>query len=781
MAYRTTPTNPTLAIYTAKPPRIQESAGYGSYFDLRTEWERGYLYVTPTNAVTTYGAKNLPEPLSGAALIEGPDGLGILISRIFWDMTEAQTSGWTFTTSSNWENLDGYWGDTLHHHFESSADTASRAETTFNLPPDPIFELCFIRARADSQQTEPPITQIYFGEQWLIELPYDAGAQLYYYNAGRAEWVEMSLAEGSSQVRSFNTATKDDPYRLQVGCFAGYICLSNDDFHNCAWYPIPGGYWHTDGSWVADSNEQCVRWGHLSVENQGGEWGFSFHAPWMYQAADTTVAFPLESVGYAVDGNANAKQFYWWGRYKHDDLPPTYATFLLPRDGNGLYDYSIATVDTTSAQLTLKWKPSTWTSGTFTCYQTPEIIACGWAQKGEVNALTQDAATNVYPVAYEVRVPDKFSAPLLEVRYVDKAGTYRALAEGRRVTLTAGWNYNTGPTDAAVIFDGYIREFEREPLPGPAGKPDLITIRAVAHVQAFFDGKAFGTEPNFALFTVSDAMAWIGARCGFIAANLVTPAAWDTAYMTDLTPVEGTNTRGVSDVGRNPRWLPHFGARWGDFVEEILASRNESDWYYAFGTNAITFLDGAFFEDGDTAVADYTLKENWSKVAGDRPVYISPPPRTRRRSLSADDFATSIIGMGRAVGGTPILYGEADTDAYDYTNHPDKYMGPWPKNECSEYEWVSGAGQLQTLCHNRLNKIRRDPMETVVETDLIPALRRGHILLLQGPVNGKLWAEGIVDSGGKGKHFVVLQIVQCCQPKQRPRTRIIGRYIAEEV
>lgn len=742
--------------------------GFGHKYDFKALVDRNEGWVRTVNPLDYNVYREGGGTVPTMRVIEFPDDVTALCStRYLYSWPAQAKSHWTFHDSTHWaDSHEGTFGELWLQHFESdySTYTEAWAQSSFSLPPEPWFAIRLSRQEINPEDwpltTQPPYTYIDFGKEFRLLIPYGGDPQLYIAGAGDS-WVELQPENGNG-LSGFE-GTGEEAKTIRFGVLRGRVLVSYDDFgEGTVFYKIPLGdsycgnalrwfrYWAEEGRIEAPRVwSDVVKVGHF-----GGEFGFTFFPLNAFYSATIPNRYdaPYVAVGYYhTQAPSGVVADVWWEARKDywtsaDDFAVADNLFLIqPSVVKDVGTYS------TAANLRFWWTPYKWTSDPgLTCTMTPAVFAAQLRQAANVSGTTSKASTIISPDHAEIDIheleieePEEFGPSFLRLRLSDRGSTLNTLRDFQRIQVKLGEKMGVaGWSNTATVFDGHVRNPQFEPGRGaaPFVHGDLYGFD---DVRALVDSKFEGREPDLELLSITEAAMWLGKAAGIKPARLNISACMSVAYL--HAAIRTSHAWGYSIEGYNgqKRWEATFGAEYLPTLRDIATHENNSQWYWTCNNRTLNLTKGYW----GTAGYQYLAHDRKGDApSGDYTIYSFEPDR---RTADNEDFANYVHLEGKRDDGTPIhaIVWDASSlwssTAWNYTHGR--------RIKCVETrDDVRTDEALWSLAYSRLSQLSGKPRGASAEFDLIPGLRRGHIIKTTGATGGRL-----DDMGGAGQRYLV--------------------------
>lgn len=762
--------------------------GFGHKYDLKAEVEagRGSTYMVNPTAYGVYREGGGLAPTM--RLIEFPDGVtGLASNHYLWSWAAQAKSDWTFHDSTHWtDSHEGTFGELWLHHFYSVYDDATEAwaQTTYKLPPEPWFAVRLWRGEQNPEDwplaSNPPYSYIEFGKEFRLFIPYGGNLQLYI--AASDGWVELKPETGDG-LAGFE-GTGDEAKIIHVGVLRGRVMLSYDNFGSgTVFYRIPLGDSY-DGHalrytryWAADGRIDAPRvWmSEVKVGHFGGECGFTFFPMRAFRDAanPNQFAYPYVPIGYYHAQNPSGiVADVWWERARghwNDDTDFEAAdayTYIKP-------SVIVDTSKETAANITLKWVPELWTDGNLTTTMTPAVYAAQLRQPPNVSGTTEKSSTLLSPnpvgsvdrirvQEITVEEAEEFSPAFVRIRISDTGSALTTeLKDFQRIRVKLGEKVGAS-SNTATVFDGQIRNprFRTE-----RGAGRLITgeLYAFDDVRGLVDSRYEGREPDLELLSVGEAAQWLGRAAGMKAARIVPSTVHYSMMLHGGTRTSQTWGYSIEGYNGQRRWEPQYGAEFLPTFRDIAVAANNSQWRWKAASRVVELTNGYWTTTG----YQHDVKEHGAAYGSYNLHDIQPDFRT----ADNEEFANYVM-----------LRGKRDNGEYFWANCWDSSSlwssTAWNYTHGRRVKYVEARDDVRTdeklwsLAWSKLSQLSSKPRGAIVETDVIPSLKRGDIVRLSGATGGTL-----DDAGALNQRYLVVGFAHKWWRGEAARTNMTLKWV----
>lgn len=715
-----------LRVYEAEPePRVRYD-GFGQY-DVAGEviqQERTQVSLIDPAELGLWDGVGYPSLFSSALHVPSPE-VNSVICRPFADSSQSLGLGHFATVGGTWEALAGLGLNKEVKLYQSNgtSNLTTGLEGRFTLPHNPIFAFSLYRAEPGPEHdwSQPPYTEVHFGirqdEEYALVLPYAGNMQVLRRTA--AGWRTLSGKAFEAGVGMMEGTARGQRLMLWVAVLRTKLVISTDGF--------------VQQNWVySDVDPVEVKSGRLTAWHNAGQWMFSLLPARMVPAI---VYSPPIETGFLT--RQSSGEVINEGRM----IP------VCDDDGEILSTPMIIDDSATRPGLTQtqrSWKvqinpfhyvqdnvgvdPGTQQPVSFETWLSPEWLSAQVAQAAELTAggdpVYQDISGDALAVAGE-HAMDRAAAKY-RVALDNQEGQHAELRENRRTSLALGWRMSDQTEALGEIVDGHLVE---PPVRVASGGMSEAVINLLDPMLRLRDEKADGRTPVFDGWQLIEVFRWVLGRCG------VPESEQD---------LEDTGTVMSTGTVEQPAWQVEPGRSWVEFLEEVAR----------FDHNAAIYFDevGAFRKtcrycrqkrtagnliahDGTlTGACDNTIRWELYTRAQVAPQSTAPGEvlalRRTRRSLAPEEYANYVVVCGVDAEGLPIRATAFDAASlYDPTS--ERYVG-WRKMDVTTVPGYMTAEQVNRLAMDRLAELGPRPEHVVVVTPLLPEVRLGQVMRING-------------------------------------------------
>ena len=692
-------------------------------------------------------------------------------SAAYRDNSQA-IAGDDFTASTNgkWDELKDWeakdssgWPGWVLMQRDATESELQVVQSRFTLPANPFIALSLWRGeptRDHDRITYPACTQVRFGlvrddySQFSLVIPYGGEkAYLNAYNPVTAKYERMEPE--NSDLPAFEGMAKGSRVELSIICADGKIgiAFSRGKGGECKFtmFPLPerfidGVDWSNTFGTPVEYQELCGP-GPLVLHHNAGQFAFRWYPIYMptahlHYAGEVDVHYPLWAAptGYKMTAaNTWVFQQRVWD-WTPGNVPEAVGSpiSVTPFNNNGA-------TNATGFSWYADWTPYQWDmqytlggeggwTNTYT-YATPLLYGVQCRADPYVYDFTTwpddtDISADVLGLSVDHGEGGKIAQATLRLK--NRAGTYRALAENQLVMIELGYTWSDGSSDfdaaaTPYVFVGYVAAPGGMVQPGPQESFEVTLFDPLIRLR---DMKAWGYEPDGQTMTAKAAVAWLAARGGFHADQMLLKGS-DSAMSLGAPGLDGeqTNGRGGWD---NDSLLPSFGADLLDVALEYCRKDDES-LLYCWPEPLVGFMlyktDGApgtvitgdahpYRANGDL----YTLEEDADDTSGTK--YHIYDLQVQSVGMDAEEYADTVAVRGVDPAGTPfVAYATEANRIVDPTNAD--WSGGWGHVYAEAREHCDNAAAAQVRAETVLAERKRRPKVATVTTDVIVLCKKG--------------------------------------------------------
>lgn len=662
-----------------------------------------------------------------AAMTVARGELNAVIARPFLDFSQSLGLGHFAPVAGTWEELKGLGlpGEIKLYQADGRPNRMTAIESRFDLPNNPIFCLSLYRAEpapAHDWALLPPRTEIHFGiagrENWALVLPY--GESLFLMYNGEDGWKRVSETERSVRVPTLEGFADGQRMFLWVAALRDRIVMSTDGFAEDLWvYEQPGTRLRIPG-------------GKLRLSHVGGQWMFS-----MFAVKMPTVEIDSGPIGFGYDSADSRGELLLQMQRR-----PV-------QDNDGLILAEATAVDTTLERTDLTVTQRAWRAtiapytyvqeevgvdpetGEYVDFRTcvsPELYTVQIGQYADVldrgESESSDIAADVS--ALTVDHSNRLRTGVCELELDNRLGRYAALAEHRRVQVSAGWERADETVETHALMTGYVVE---PPPELRAGGESRLRITVLDPMMRLRDEKADGRCPVFDGWAVKDVFHWVLDRCGL---------------SRDEQDLEDTGTVLSAGQPERPLWLPEPGRPWAEFLEEVAQFDYHAGLFFDETGRFVkacrhcrtqrTAADAAQHDGSASGAcpseADWELYTRGA-VASDP---AAPGEILRlirpRRTLSAAEYANYVMVAGPGEDGGSVAAVLQDAESL-YDPASERYVG-WRKMHVAALKSSTSQAEVNRRCQELFAALSQRPEHIQIVTPLLATVRIGQVVAVRG-------------------------------------------------